>query len=198
VNGDEHTIDLTGGGSPGAPVNGNGQVARNGSTRGNVGGDGHGRADGRANGDGTRSAPDADVLLGDEHPVSTGGELDGIEWYPSYDRLSVELHLRELDAERDRLNEEIRAAERQTAEAEATLAARTAALEAGLGAVVVAARAELARIERERDEAVAAIRADAEAEAARIREAARTEAATVRGATSSLAHSTDLGGPGAD
>ena len=79
----DDTIDLTGGGSPGAPVNGNGQVARNGSTRGNVGGDGHGRADGRANGDGTRSAPDADVLLVPDSVVLSKRAHDIIEWGPT-------------------------------------------------------------------------------------------------------------------
>lgn len=166
MTGDEHTIDLTGGAPlPSPSTNGNGHGAL-------AGANGHGSGHG---------AP-----VADEAAITPGGELDGIGWYPSYDRESVECHLRELDEERTRLEEQIADAERRTTEAEELLAARTAELEAGLGAVVVAARAELARIDRERDEAVAAIRAEAEQEATRIREAARQEAATVRGAAASL------------
>lgn len=187
---DDHTIDLTAGDPAGAPRNGNGH---HGNQNGNGSINGYG-----SNGSGVHPSAVTEVLLVEEPPMTSGGELDGIEWFPSYDRDSVERHLRELDAERDRLKAEIADAERRTAEAEATLAERNAELEAGLGAVVVAARTELARIDRERDEAVAAIRAEAEAEAARIREAARTEASTVRGAASSLVPPTEQGERGAD
>ncbi len=183
---DDHTIDLTGGVLSGAPMNGNGNHGNhngNGSVHGNV-----------PNGNGAHPGSVPDVLLVEDRQMTSGGELDGIDWHPSYDRDSVERHL----VERARLNEEIADAERRTVEAETALAERTAQLEAGLGAVVVAARTELARIDRERDEAVAAIRAEAETEAARIREAAHTEASTVRGAASSLAPHVEQGGTGAD
>lgn len=168
---DDHTIDLTSGGRPLPSSNGNGSVATN----------GNGHAPG-SNGNGSSRG----VMVVDDQVTARGGELDGIEWFPSYDRESVEQHLRDLDQERLRLEDQIAEAERRTAAAEEALAARTAELEAGLGAVVLAARSELARIDRERDEAIAAIEAEAEAEAARIREAARHEAETVRGAASSL------------
>jgi hypothetical protein len=113
-------------------------------------------------------------------------DLDGVNWYPTYDRASVERYLGALDAERDRLRVEIEAAERRAELAQARLAARTADLEARLGAVVLAARAELDRIDQEQSAAVAAIRADAENEAARIREAAEKEAVAVRDAAASL------------
>ena len=179
MTGDDHTIDLTHDGAVGAPVTGNGA---------------NGLA--KANGHGVHATVGAEREGG--AALVPGGELDGIEWYPTYDRESVERHLRELDAERDRLNAEIAEAERRTEEAEATLAARTAEIEAGLGAVVVAARSELARIDRERDEAVEAIRAEAEAEAARIREAARVEADSLRGAASSLSAHSPVGETRAD
>jgi hypothetical protein len=118
--------------------------------------------------------------------ASARDDLDGVNWYPTYDRASVERYLSALDTERDRLRVEIEAAERRTELAQATLAARTADLEARLGAVVLAARAELDRIDQEQSAAVAAIRAEAENEAARIRDAAEKEAAAVRDAAASL------------
>lgn len=178
---DDHTIDLTSGGRPLPSSNGNGSVATN----------GNGHAPG-SNGNGSSRG----VLVVDDQVTARGGELDGIEWFPSYDRESVEQHLRDLDQERLRLEDQIAEAERRTAAAEEALAARTAELEAGLGAVVLAARSELARIDRERDEAIAAIEAEAEAEAARIREAARHEAETVRGAASSLSAAVTSGDQG--
>jgi len=127
-------------------------------------------------------------------------ELDALNWFPSYDRESVERHLRELDAEQARLEAQIAEAERRTSAAQQALAARTAELESGLGAVVLAARAELDRIEREQEEAVAAIRAAAEAVAARIRQASRVESDALRNATASLANlrsTSTPAGPGA-
>jgi hypothetical protein len=160
VNPDEpvdRTIDLTHGGVPVRPI--------------------------RINGNGAAAeTPQSTVTP----PGSPTADLGGLEWYPAYDRASVERYLESLDAERARLQAEIVEAERRTATAKEALAARTAQLEAALGAVVLAARAELDRIERDQQEAVAAIRAEAEAEAARIRQAARLEAETVRDAASSL------------
>jgi hypothetical protein len=118
--------------------------------------------------------------------TSTRGDLDGVNWYPTYDRASVERYLSALDAERDRLRVEIEAAERRTDVAQAALGARTADLEARLGAVVLAARVELDRIDQEQSAAVAAIRVEAESQAAQIRDAAESEAAAVRDAAASL------------
>jgi hypothetical protein len=174
----DNTIDLTADYSStrSLPVNGNG------SSNGNQSSNGHGSANGRG------SAPSA---------ASVGhGELDGVQWFPAYDRATVERYLDSLDDERVRLEAEIADAERRTREAQQALAARTAEVEAALGAVVLAARAELDRIEREQDAAVAAIRAEAQAEASRIRDAARLEAAKVHDAASSLTtlsrHDTDV------
>jgi hypothetical protein len=144
--------------------------------------------------------PSADVapINGQHHrgPVEPGtalgfdrsatGDLEGVEWYPTYDRASVERYLGALDAERERLRVEIEAAERRTDVAQAALAARTADLEARLGAVVLAARAELDRIDQEQAAAIATIRAEADHEAALIRDAAEKEAAAVRDAAASL------------
>lgn len=167
----DHTIDLTAAASSvrSLRVNGNAGSNGNGSTNG------HGP-----------SAPTPAAVASDE--------LAGVEWYPAYDRGSVERYLAVLDADRDRLEREIAGAERRTVASREALAVRTVELEASLGAVVLAARAELDRIEREQEEAVAAIRAEAETEAARIREAARIEADTVREAAASLAALTRIEG----
>ena len=162
----DRTIDLTNdaGSVRPMPVNGNGSS------------NGHGSV----NGNGSTASALAAMSSGRD-------ELDGVTWFPAYDRATVERYLESLDDERARLEAEIADAERRTVEAQEALAARTAEVEAALGAVVLAARAELDRIEREQDAAVAAIRAEAEAEAARIREAARLEAAKVHDAASSIA-----------
>jgi hypothetical protein len=151
------TIDLTGGAAPIRPL--------------------------RINGNGA-SADAAHLTVPGAAPVGTG--LDGVNWFPAYDRASVEGYLDSLDAERARLEAQIADAERRTLAAQEALAERTAEMEAALGAVVLAARSELDRIDREQQETVAAVRAEATAEAARIREAARLEAETVSEAASSL------------
>ena len=153
----DHMIDLTHGGVPVRPI--------------------------RINGNGAAAEPPQPTMTAAGSPTA---DLGGLDWYPAYDRASVERYLESLDVDRARLEAEIADAERRTATAKEALVARTAQLEAALGAVVLAARAELDRIERDQQEAVAAIRAEAEAEAARIREAARLEAETVREASSSL------------
>lgn len=133
------------------------------------------------------SGPAMSEPPGTDPPTATGrADLDGVNWYPTYDRASVERYLASLDEERERLLGEIAVAEHRTQAAQVALAARAADLEARLGAVVVAARAELDRIDQEQVAAVAAIRADAEAEAAKIRESARLEADAVREAAASL------------
>ena len=88
---DEHTIDLTGGG-PLPSANGNGAGASNGNGH-SSGSNGNGRGPG--------------VMVVDDQVTARGGELDGIEWYPSYDRESVEQHLHQLDQERARLEQQI-------------------------------------------------------------------------------------------
>jgi len=162
----DRTIDLTNdaGSVRPMPVNGNGSSNGHGSVNGNG------------------STASALAAMSSSHD-----ELDGVTWFPAYDRATVERYLESLDEERARLEVEIADAERRHVDAQQALAARTAEVEAALGAVVLAARAELDRIEREEDEAVAAIRAEAQAEATRIREAARLEAAKVHDAASSLA-----------
>lgn len=125
---------------------------------------------------------------------SASSDLDGVDWYPTYERAAVESYLAGLDRERERLQNQIRDAERRTDAAQATMASRTADLEARLGAVVLAARTELDRVDREQTAAVEAIKVEADAEVARIRATARHEADIVRDAATTLSRLADMNG----
>lgn len=113
-------------------------------------------------------------------------ELAGVAWRASYDRESVDAYLAAVEAERERLLDEIRFAEERAAAAQEQLRANTTGREARLGALVLAARDEIDRLDREHRAAVAAIRAQAEDEAARLRERAQADAAAVREVVASL------------
>jgi hypothetical protein len=157
---------------------------------GNGHGHGHGKSHdngGHSNGDGASTDDGASASARSPRPDDQrNADMADLEWYPAYDRATVERYLATLDAERLRLEGEIADAEKRTAAAQVELAARTEQLQAALGAVVLAARAELDTIEREQQEAIAVIMAEAEAEAERVREAARLEAEAVREAASTL------------
>lgn len=113
-------------------------------------------------------------------------ELAGVAWRASYDRESVDAYLAAVEAERERLLDEIRFAEERAAAAQEQLRANTTGREARLGALVLAARDEIDRLDRDHRAAVAAIRAQAEDEAARLRERAKADAAAVREVVASL------------
>ncbi len=113
-------------------------------------------------------------------------ELAGVAWRASYDRESVDAYLAAVEAERERLLDEIRFAEERAAAAQEQLRANTTGREARLGALVLAARDEIDRLDHEHRAAVAAIRAQAEDEASRLRERAQADAAAVREVVASL------------
>lgn len=101
-------------------------------------------------------------------------------WSRSYDRAGVERFLALAETERARRLDEIQAARRRVAAAEARAGAPHIHARARLADMVVAAHLELAEERRTSELAVAAVLDEADAEAARVLAAANDEARSRR------------------
>ena len=110
-----------------------------------------------------------------------------LRWSLSYDRVSVDRFLADIEVQRGALQAEIERAVQAREIAEAAVAQRHAAGTTDLGERVVAAWGQLDRIEAEHREIVATIREAAEREAARVLTAAHREVAAMQESTATLA-----------
>lgn len=110
-----------------------------------------------------------------------------LRWSLSYDRVSVDRFLAEIEVQRGALQAQIERAVQAREVAEAAAARRHAAGRTDLGEQVVAAWGELDRLEAEHREIVTTIREAAEREATRVLAAAHREVAAMRESTATLA-----------
>lgn len=133
-----------------------------------------------------RTTTNARAAATAEEPMPTPSLLPRLRWQASYDRTSVDRFVTEVEAERDRLDDEIEATKVRIRAAKAA-GARRVEEEAELLALLVSAQRAQARMEQEHFDNLDAIGARSERDAERLLDAARQEAEAMRSAAVSAA-----------